>query len=936
MNKFSFALVLSLFLFFSISLPAQAAEFLVNDAASLIAAIEAAEANSGADVITLTADIEIDEPYPIPFLALHFGDIGLPLITTEITINGNGFAIRRSFNTVNLFRVITISTGGRVTINDATISNGYAIGQLLGPNGGNIFVQGGTLNLNNSRIENGSTYDGEGGGIFNFNGTINIDSSFFNFNRAHKETRGQDGGAIYNAGEANISNSYFYNNQADDGNGGAIYNWDTMTITNSTIDFNIANLDGGAIYNRDTLTLNNVTISGNFSDNNSAGIYNTGDMSVYNSIISDNIGNDCTLPSGTFTAPANNIFGANGDPRGCTGGTVLVGGPGTLMETTAWWNGGPTPTYALVAGSPAINASVGGTGTDQRGAAAFGIRDIGAYELSGTVPTVTVGTVSASSLLENGGVVTIPVTVRNAGESLSVVANISGGTATNNTDYTITSSLTFNANGTQNFVITGLPDALIEGDETLTVSFSLVGAADISGNGNQTVTILDVVQAPPSFSKVFAPDTIALAGTSTLTFSIDNTANSFDATGLNFTDNLPAGITIANPANASTTCTGGTLTAVSGTGIISYTAGSVATGTSCTVQVDIEALTSGAHLNTTTDLSSSIGNSGMASHTLNVIDSLSISESFLNNPVFPGDTVELEFTISNGDLINDASNISFTNDLDATLTGLLATALPLTDICGIGSQISGTSVLSFTGGSLPAGTSCSFTVTLQIPLGASSGSYPNTTSSLTGTILALPIVEAPATDTLTIGTAPIPTSPVSQTGGSTENTDSAEPQIGVFDPAISKLGLLLPGQTGVQGERLEWVVTVSNVGTAAGNDVTITDTLNTSLRIDSVDAPNALVTISRQTVTVTYATLNVGQTVQFSIFTTALDGLLMNNTACVTASNQGAEECVTASAMAQLPNTGETPLWRSWLLAFLGLGLVGFVAVLGKIRLYKR
>ena len=141
-------------------------------------------------------------------------------------------------------------------------------------------------------------------------------------------------------------------------------------------------------------------------------------------------------------------------------------------------------------------------------------------------------------------------------------------------------------------------------------------------------------------------------------------------------------------------------------------------------------------------------------------------------------------------------------------------------------------------------------------------------------------------------------------------TPSTTPGISVFDPAISKFGVLLPGQTGAQGEKLEWIVTVSNVSSVAGQNVTITDQLNAALQIDSVDAPNASVSITGQTVSVTYATLNPGETVQFSIFTTVLDGATVDNTACVTADNQSAEECATALPVGSLPNTGEAP--TSW------------------------
>ncbi|MEQ8677152.1 MAG: hypothetical protein RLP44_27175, partial [Aggregatilineales bacterium] len=404
---------------------------------------------------------------------------------------------------------------------------------------------------------------------------------------------------------------------------------------------------------------------------------------------------------------------------------------------------------------------------------------------------------------------------------------------------------------------------------------------------------------------------------STLTFTIDNTASSIAATSLDFTDNLPAGMVVASPANASTTCTGGTLTANAGTSTITYTGGTVAAASSCTISVDITSSVAGAHVNTTGDLTSSLGNSGTASDTLTVVDTLGIGKTFVNDPVLAGATVDLQFTITNGDLSNGATGISFSDDLDATLTGLVAIGLPISDVCGIGSQISGTNLLTFTGGILAAGTSCSFTITLQVPVGAAVGDYLNTTSSVTGSILALPVVEAPATDTLMIRTsATIPSSP-----SSPSNSSNLAPNINVFDPAISKLGVLVPGQLGVQGEVLEWILTVSNTGTAVGTNVVVSDTLNPDLQIDSVNAPNATVNINGQTVTVTYATLNVGETVQFSIFTTVLNGAIVNNTACVNADNQGVEECATSVPIRELPSTGETPRWAY--ATIVGLGLLG-------------
>lgn len=173
-----------------------------------------------------------------------------------------------------------------------------------------------------------------------------------------------------------------------------------------------------------------------------------------------------------------------------------------------------------------------------------------------------------------------------------------------------------------------------------------------------------------------------------------------------------------------------------------------------------------------------------------------------------------------------------------------------------------------------------------------------------------------------------PPTPPNPTPDATATADeasalSAAPNIGVFDPAISKLGILLPGQLGVTGERLEWIVTVSNNGTASGTNIIVTDTLRPELAIERVEAPDGIIAIAGQTVTVTYPILAPGQRRQFSIFTTTLDGADVDNSACVRADGRG-ELCTSGLLVRQLPRTGETPPWRATALALplaLALGL---------------
>jgi hypothetical protein len=137
--------------------------------------------------------------------------------------------------------------------------------------------------------------------------------------------------------------------------------------------------------------------------------------------------------------------------------------------------------------------------------------------------------------------------------------------------------------------------------------------------------------------------------------------------------------------------------------------------------------------------------------TAQVSGPVTLTKTFTNDPVLPGASVTLEFTIENFDQNNSvAADIGFTDDLDAVVSGLVATGLPASNVCGPGSQVTGTSLLTFTGGSVAAGASCTFSVTLLVPGGAAPGDHLNTTSTLTTELEGRPLVGEPATDTLTV------------------------------------------------------------------------------------------------------------------------------------------------------------------------------------------
>ena len=287
------------------------------------------------------------------------------------------------------------------------------------------------------------------------------------------------------------------------------------------------------------------------------------------------------------------------------------------------------------------------------------------------------------------------------------------------------------------------------------------------GNSGAAAADLTVAADRPGFTKAFSPASVPFGSRSTLTFTFDNTANGAASKYLSFTDNLPAGMEIADPSNASTDCPDSPIypadfTATSGSNTVKFTQNYFSTdtglvaGAACIVSVDVLATSRGLLGNSTEDLFSDSSlsiSSGKANATLEVTsDPLSLSKRFADDPVPPGGQVTMEFTIANYDRASTITGIAFTDDLNSVLTDLAATGLPLNDLCGAGSTLTDTGgVLALSGGSLAPGASCTFSATLQVPWGAIPGAYPSTTSIVTGDL----IVGNAASDTLFVHPAPL-------------------------------------------------------------------------------------------------------------------------------------------------------------------------------------
>jgi CSLREA domain-containing protein len=215
-------------------------------------------------------------------------------------------------------------------------------------------VAGASLTLNNLTITNGVAPASSGGGVRN-DGTLTVTNSTFSDNSAPS---GGSGGGISNASGA-------------------------LTVTNSTFSGNTANFGGGILNSSGTLTIANSTFSGNPATG--GGVYNVGGTATLRNTIVANSGSNC---GGAIINGGNNID----DGTTCGWGTVS----GSMSSTNPSLgglanNGGPTRTFALLSGSPAIDgvtfsAPNSAPSTDQRGVTRpQGVRyDIGAFEGSET------------------------------------------------------------------------------------------------------------------------------------------------------------------------------------------------------------------------------------------------------------------------------------------------------------------------------------------------------------------------------------------------------------------------------------------------------------------------------------------------------------------------------------------------------------------------
>ena len=275
--------------------------------------------------------------------------------------------------------------GGMVTLSGCAIS-----GNSAGNSGGGVYLNnsGGTTALTNCTVS-GNSAGNNGGGLANYGGMVTLSGCAISGNSA-----GNSGGGVYlnnSGGTTALTNCTVSGNSAGN-NGGGLANYGGMvTLTNCTISGNAAgNIGGGMFISSATTTLTNCTVSGNAAGNNGGGLANYGSATLGNTIVAGNTASNSGPDAyGTFTSLGHNLIGETDGSSGWVSSDLkgTVASPLNADLAPLAYYGGPTQTFGLLPGSPAISAgSIAliptGVKTDQRGYARTvgGKVDIGAYE----------------------------------------------------------------------------------------------------------------------------------------------------------------------------------------------------------------------------------------------------------------------------------------------------------------------------------------------------------------------------------------------------------------------------------------------------------------------------------------------------------------------------------------------------------------------------
>ena len=329
-----------------------------------------------------------------------------------------------------------------------------------------------------------------------------------------------------------------------------------------------------------------------------------------------------------------------------------------------------------------------------------------------------------------------PVVVNAPATCTATVTDVIGG----GQDAVPTGTVTFSSSGAGSFSATTCtlaPTSGFSASCSVTHTPTTIGIRTITANYPVTTnafhrfgtsfgtTILTAVLAPPTVAKAFNPAQIGTAGTSVLTITLSN-ANLIAITGVAFTDTYPANLVNAPTPAGSTTCAGGTVTAVAAGSSVALSGGTIPASGSCTVTVSVTSSTAGSYTNTiaigAVTSTNAASNTAAASATLTVLARPSVAKAFSPTPIGTGATSTLTITLSNSNT-TAITGAAFTDTYPVNLVNASTPAGSTTCAGGTVTAVASGGSVALSGGTIPASGSCTVTVSVT---SSTAGSYTNT------------------------------------------------------------------------------------------------------------------------------------------------------------------------------------------------------------------
>jgi LPXTG-site transpeptidase (sortase) family protein len=346
----------------------------------------------------------------------------------------------------------------------------------------------------------------------------------------------------------------------------------------------------------------------------------------------------------------------------------------------------------------------------------------------------------------------------------------------------------------------------VQGMGSLTTRRNTIPPANISGTVQGTNTVQNPAQPAQAdlvignliigVVKGFNPLTVFGGSASTLSIELLN-PNNMPMNGITFSDHMPSGMIIANPASPSVGNCGGAIQAIPGSDSFTFSSGTLTNHTSCTLTIRVTMTVNGNLTNVieqgAVTTASGASNPDPAEATLTNLPGASISKAFSPNTVRAASPAALTFTIQNTGTVA-LTGMGFDDRLPGDLPiGLKIVASPTpTNTCGgTFTAVPGTQLIKLVNGALGLNASCTIVVYVT---GDIQGSYTNTIETGTLKTNEGATNHDSTSDTLTVtGSTP---GGNGGGGGKKNNGGSA--------PSQAVTGFLVP-VTGFQPDAITWL-----------------------------------------------------------------------------------------------------------------------------------